>query len=120
MVDKMVKIFTYGTLKRNEPNFFFLKKLGCKFVTDSVTVNKYPLLITTEFNLPFLLNLKGTGHHVKGEVFEVAEHLLPQLDAFEECPAIYHREVLMVSTVPCNGLVQRLSLASIEYLMQMI
>ena len=26
------------------------------------TVNKYPLVVTTKFNIPFLLAAEGTGH----------------------------------------------------------
>lgn len=50
------KIFVYGTLKRNEPNNEELVSRNAKFVTEAVTVNKWPLIIASECNLPYLLN----------------------------------------------------------------
>jgi gamma-glutamylcyclotransferase (GGCT)/AIG2-like uncharacterized protein YtfP len=59
---KLVKAFFYGTLKRNEPNSEHLTKQRCQFICEAVTVEKWPLIVVpTAFNLPFLLNKKGTG-----------------------------------------------------------
>jgi len=61
----MEPVFVYGTLKRNQPNYYHLNdtKNGCAvFRSVAVTVNKYPLVISTKFNIPFLLQKEGTGH----------------------------------------------------------
>jgi len=62
---KMEPIFVYGTLKQNQPNYYHLidAKNGCAvFRSAAVTVNKYPLVISTVYNIPFLLQKEGTGH----------------------------------------------------------
>ena len=56
-----IKIFVYGTLKKNEPNNFELSNRNATFVCDAVTVDKWPLIVATHLNLPFLLNKKNVG-----------------------------------------------------------
>ena len=61
----MEPVFVYGTLKSNQPNHYHLNdtKNGCAvFRSVAVTVNKYPLVISTRFNIPFLLQNEGTGN----------------------------------------------------------
>lgn len=61
----MEPVFVYGTLKQNQPNNYHLNdtKNGCAvFRSVAVTVNKYPLVISTRFNIPFLLQNEGTGN----------------------------------------------------------
>jgi len=61
----MEPVFVYGTLKRNQPNNYCLNDTenGCAvFRSVAVTINKYPLVISTKFNIPFLLQKEGTGH----------------------------------------------------------
>ncbi|KAK2727073.1 hypothetical protein QYM36_007804 [Artemia franciscana] len=51
-------VFVYGTLKRGEPNHCWLTddKNGCaKFLMFGKTASKYPLVIGSEYNIPFLL-----------------------------------------------------------------
>ena len=57
----LIKAFFYGTLKRNQPNYDHLTKLNVTFISEVVTVYKYPLIIASAFNLPFMLNKKGYG-----------------------------------------------------------
>lgn len=33
-----------------------------QFICTAKTVNKYPLIIASQFNIPFLLSKKGTGY----------------------------------------------------------
>lgn len=59
----MHKVFVYGTLKKGEPNhsWFSKEKSGnFRFIGEAKTVEKYPLIIATEFNIPFLLHSPGT------------------------------------------------------------
>ncbi|XP_013185831.2 putative gamma-glutamylcyclotransferase CG2811 isoform X1 [Amyelois transitella] len=90
------KVFVYGTLKRNEPNHYWLTKeengLG-KFITEGTTKNKYPLIIATKYNIPFLLYSPGNGHYVKGEIYEVDDTMLSKLDILEDHPNYYVREI---------------------------
>ena len=55
------KIFVYGTLKKNEPNHEELLTRNAKFFAKAKTVDKWPLIIASECNLPFLLNKKNYG-----------------------------------------------------------
>jgi len=53
-------IFVYGTLKTNEPNHFMLKSAQngtCEFVSQATTVDRYPLVIASKFNVPYLLDI---------------------------------------------------------------
>ncbi|CAH0717119.1 unnamed protein product, partial [Brenthis ino] len=89
------KVFVYGTLKRNEPNHNWLTNpengVGT-FICEGRTKVKYPLIIGTKYNIPFLLYKPGTGFNVKGEIYEVDETMLEKLDILEDHPNFYIRE----------------------------
>lgn len=60
----MHNVFVYGTLKRGEPNEHWLtnKDNGvAKFVSEAATIENYPLVIASKYNIPFLLDKRGTG-----------------------------------------------------------
>ncbi|XP_045457686.1 putative gamma-glutamylcyclotransferase CG2811 isoform X2 [Melitaea cinxia] len=90
------KVFVYGTLKRNEPNHHWLTNpdhgVGM-FVSEGKTKTKYPLIIATKYNIPFLLYSPGDGHHVKGEVYEIDDTMLSKLDILEDHPNYYIRVI---------------------------
>ncbi len=90
----MQHVFVYGTLKKGQPNY--LRMLDpvngqAEFLTRARTVDPYPLVIATECNIPFLLNVPGTGQRVYGEIYCVDQKMLDFLDGFEECPKMYQR-----------------------------
>nr|XP_049699874.1 putative gamma-glutamylcyclotransferase CG2811 isoform X1 [Helicoverpa armigera] len=91
----MHKVFVYGTLKRDEPNHYWLTDenngVG-NFLTDGHTKTQYPLIIATKYNIPFLLFSPGDGHLVKGEIYEVDDNMLHKLDMLEDHPNYYVRE----------------------------
>ncbi|KAJ2938347.1 hypothetical protein O0L34_g13269 [Tuta absoluta] len=90
------KVFVYGTLKRNEPNHHWLTDSGkghSKFLAEGSTKTKYPLIIATKYNIPFLLHNPGDGYHVKGEIYEVDDKMLGNLDILEDHPKYYVREI---------------------------
>ncbi|KAK6624512.1 hypothetical protein RUM44_011371 [Polyplax serrata] len=98
-------VFVYGTLKRGEPNHSYLqvKDNGyAKFVSQAKTVEKYPLVIASKYNIPFLLYNPGVGENVKGEIYEVDDHVLSQLDILENHPSFYVRETESVQIIPQN------------------
>lgn len=84
-------VFTYGTLKKGEPNCGVLKPQKNKFVGSGRTKMKYPLVVATRHNIPCLLELEGTGFNVSGEVYLVDDEMLRELDDFEEAPDVYQR-----------------------------
>ena len=64
----LTKVFFYGTLKRNEPNYEHVLDKNAKFISEASTVDKWPLIIATHLNLPFLLDYKG---YEKGKVIRI-------------------------------------------------
>jgi len=92
----LFKVFVYGTLKRGEPNFHVLsttKNGFSQFLSEGQTTKKYPLVIGTRYNIPFLLNRPGTGNFITGEIFMVDEKMLGELDKLEDYPTWYDREL---------------------------
>ena len=58
-------LFVYGVLKPGESCDFYFRdqSLGqATYLGEGTTESKYPLIVTTEFNLPLLLEVKGEGH----------------------------------------------------------
>ncbi|CAF4833927.1 unnamed protein product [Pieris macdunnoughi] len=101
------QVFVYGTLKRKEPNYHWLTNPdngSGKFVCEGYTKNKYPLIIATKYNIPFLLYSPGDGHHVKGEIFTIDDMMLSKLDILEDHPKWYIREIddIIVKTQGTN------------------
>ncbi|MBS0242725.1 MAG: gamma-glutamylcyclotransferase, partial [Proteobacteria bacterium] len=74
-------MFVYGTLKRGFPNHHYMD--GATFIAPATTVEKYPLLVGGNWFTPYLLPEAGTGHRVKGELWQVPEHMMPALDKLE-------------------------------------
>lgn len=58
-------IFVYGTLKKGQPNYYYLQeamdKGQAEFLGAVQTVDRWPLIVDTHYNIPFLLYSKGTG-----------------------------------------------------------
>lgn len=56
-------IFVYGTLKRSQPNHGLLEgdREKIEFLSEATTVDKWPLVIATERNVPYLLYKRDYG-----------------------------------------------------------
>ncbi|XP_018320161.1 putative gamma-glutamylcyclotransferase CG2811 isoform X2 [Agrilus planipennis] len=94
-MSQITKVFVYGTLKKGEPNHGWFSKDESgyhKFLCTAETTEKYPLIIATKYNIPFILHAPGNGFFIKGEVYEVDEKVLKNLDILEEHPDYYERE----------------------------
>ncbi|KAK2908504.1 hypothetical protein Q8A67_004341 [Cirrhinus molitorella] len=90
----MALLFMYGSLKKGQPNYFRMEDPEngqAEFLAYARTVKKYPLVIGTEFNIPFLLYEPGKGQRVQGEIYRVDQKMLDVLDKLEECPALFNR-----------------------------
>lgn len=60
----MEPVFVYGTLKKNQPNYYHLNNTEngvAEFRSVAKTIKKYPLVISTKYNIPFLLENEGVG-----------------------------------------------------------
>ncbi|XP_077257393.1 gamma-glutamylaminecyclotransferase isoform X2 [Temnothorax americanus] len=88
------RVFVYGTLKRGEPNHGLIKDTAngyAKFLGLGRTTTRYPLVIATKYNIPFLLKKAGAGHYVLGEIYDVDSNMMKKLDELEEHPKFYER-----------------------------
>ncbi|KAL4608815.1 gamma-glutamylaminecyclotransferase [Arapaima gigas] len=91
---QMTHVFVYGTLKNGQPNYFRMTNRSngkAVFCGHAHTVERFPLVIAGKYSIPFLLNIPGKGHQVKGEVYCVDPQMLQFLDEFEGCPHMYQR-----------------------------
>lgn len=87
-------VFVYGTLKTGEPNNHVMKDSENGKVTligTAVTVKKWPLVIASSYNIPYLLHCEGKGHSISGELYSVDDKMLEMLDDFECHPKYYLR-----------------------------
>ncbi|CAB4064470.1 GGACT [Lepeophtheirus salmonis] len=91
-------VFVYGTLKRTEPNHHWILDKGDKFqfLGRGRTQEKYPFVIASSFNIPYVLDKPGFGNQVFGEIYKATEDMLPHLDILEEHPRHYIRKTIPV------------------------
>ncbi|KAJ8349946.1 hypothetical protein SKAU_G00250760 [Synaphobranchus kaupii] len=102
----MTHIFVYGTLKRGQPNYFRMMDAGngkAEYCGSARTVERFPLVIAGKYNIPFLLNVPGSGDRVKGEVYSVDAQMLAFLDKFEGCPDMYQRNAVKLEVEDWAG-----------------
>ncbi|XP_043927172.1 gamma-glutamylaminecyclotransferase isoform X2 [Protopterus annectens] len=102
----MTYIFIYGTLKKGQPNYYRMtdgSKGKAEYCGKGYTLEKYPLVIAGEYNIPFLLNVPGLGHHITGEIYSVNSQMLQYLDEFEGCPDWYQRTPVRITVVEWEG-----------------
>jgi len=95
-----MRVFVYGTLKNGQPNHHWLSQTDNgyqAFLGQAASVNKFPLVIASRYNIPYLLDKPGTGHNIYGEVYEVDEKMLGKLDELEDHPTYYERRLEKVS-----------------------
>lgn len=78
----MNHVFVYGTLKEGFANFGI--NAGRRVPGVFRTVQRYPLYIIGEHFLPWLVNQPGTGEHVLGQVFQVNNQVLRDMDVLEQ------------------------------------
>uniref|UniRef100_A0A6M2E4R1 Gamma-glutamylcyclotransferase family protein n=1 Tax=Amblyomma tuberculatum TaxID=48802 RepID=A0A6M2E4R1_9ACAR len=87
-------VFVYGTLKTGEPNSGVVKESkngSATLIGTATTVKKWPLVIASTYNIPYLLYCEGKGNNVTGEVYSVDDKMLATLDDFECHPKYYVR-----------------------------
>lgn len=77
----MTLLFVYGTLKEGFCNFELNQ--GRRIPGDFSTVERFQLYVLGPFSLPWMVEADGQGLQVKGQLYEVTEEQLSQLDEFE-------------------------------------
>lgn len=91
---ELVKVFVYGTLKKGFANHYFMQNRRngvAHFITTGHTKDAFPLVVGTDASIPFMLPVKNQGKQVHGEVYEVDENVLSELDDLENHPTWYKR-----------------------------
>lgn len=98
-------IFVFGTLKQGFCNFHVNR--GLRVGGDFVTVEPHPLYVLGPRHLPWLVRQPGQGHPVVGQLFEVDDATLAEMDRLERItePLWYRRESIAVR--PCEGGAER-------------
>lgn len=110
---QLIRVFVYGTLKRGQPNHYLMTDVNngvARFIANAKTTAKYPLVIATRYNIPFLLDKSGVGeklanltrftisqslllgNFIEGEIYEVDTKMLGVLDKLEDYPNWYDRQ----------------------------
>ena len=90
------RIFVFGTLKQGFCNHHVNR--GTRVGGDWVTVQPHPLFILGPRHLPWLLPQPGQGHRVVGQLFEVDDTTLADMDRLERVtePLWYQRQPIEV------------------------
>ena len=83
-------VFVYGTLKQGEPNHYLLENdaNGVRiFRGKAKTVNKFPLVVASRYNIPFVLDCAGTGLNIQGEIYEYVKNsdIKTQIHCISHC-----------------------------------
>uniref|UniRef100_A0A914VZE8 Gamma-glutamylcyclotransferase family protein n=1 Tax=Plectus sambesii TaxID=2011161 RepID=A0A914VZE8_9BILA len=96
-------VFVYGTLKAGEPNHSVMADEAtgrAEFMGTGTMMKKYPLVIGSRYNIPFLLAHEGVGNNVQGEVYAVDDEKMKALDILEAYPRFYTRtqEPILLAT----------------------
>ncbi|MED6112032.1 hypothetical protein PIB30_057964 [Stylosanthes scabra] len=98
-------IFVYGTLKRGLPNYPLMEELMAGndvVLVGSYTTSEAHPLVLGPYGIPYLINLPGSGHRVKGEVYSASDRALSLLDDFEGL-SVGHYERLPVRVSDQGG-----------------
>ena len=95
---KKTKVFVYGTLKKGFYNHHLLAT--AKFISEATTSNTYAM-IGKDMSFPYVLGIRTKdqgGLHIKGEIYEVDEATLAQLDLLEGVPHLYKKQSVLLRT----------------------
>lgn len=90
-------VFVYGSLKQTQPNHHWLtdKANGeAQLRGLATTEEKFPLVVASRYNIPYVLASPGTGKQIEGEVYEVDDQMMSKLDVLEVHPKYYERKLV--------------------------
>ena len=90
------RVFVFGTLRQGFPNHH--RNRGRRVAGRYRTVEAYPLLLVGERHSPWLVDAPGEGLPVYGEVYELEDAALADMDRLERIdqPDGYRRRELLV------------------------
>ena len=93
----MTLVFVYGTLKQGFPNH--ATNRGRLVAATATTLDPWPLYLVSERSVPWLIDRKGEGSRITGELYEVDDGALSAMDRLEriDAPDGYRRRTIAVS-----------------------
>jgi len=90
------RVFVYGTLKTGHGNNSILRRNRATFLGEAMTA--LPIFRLYGDFIPYMVPENTRGVHVKGELWEVNEKCLHELDRLEGHPYMYTRQTIEVLT----------------------
>jgi len=98
----MHKVFVYGTLKSGFPNFQV--NHGNRIPGTFSTLNSYPLYLVGSRYVPWLVLDEGQGYPVRGELYQVDDQTLSDMDELEQTASAdgYQRVEIPIVNVDIN------------------
>ncbi|HEX5128983.1 MAG TPA: gamma-glutamylcyclotransferase, partial [Usitatibacter sp.] len=92
----MARVFVFGTLKEGFPNFAVNQ--GARVPGRYRTRERFPLYLVGDRSVPWMLDARGEGEQVAGELYEVDEATLAAMDRLERVgePDGYRRVAILV------------------------
>ncbi|CAG2165494.1 unnamed protein product [Oppiella nova] len=94
-------MFVYGTIKTGQPNHYILKDPDngeAEFICGAESIDKWPLVIGSKYNVPYLLHKRHFGKRIYGELWSVDINMQNKMDDFEAHPRFYRRMEIPVLT----------------------
>lgn len=93
-------VFIYGTLKKGYPNHDEYLRSE-KYLGKYRTIDCFPLVVANKWFAPILLQEPGVGKQVIGELYQVSESKLADLDRLEHThqPKGYKRIVIEIQSI---------------------
>ncbi len=82
-------LFVYGSLRKYLHNHYILK--DSRYIGKFVSKEKYYMLSNNDL-YPYLL-LDPEGCNIIGEIYEISETVLKNIDKLEDCPNLYMRNI---------------------------
>lgn len=94
-----MNLFVYGTLKTNCCNHHILRRIigDIQRPVQVRSLEKYPMY-KSEHYFPYLEDQKGIGEYIIGQIVEIPDDRLDELDRFEGVPTLYKRGTIMVGS----------------------
>jgi gamma-glutamylcyclotransferase (GGCT)/AIG2-like uncharacterized protein YtfP len=90
----MAHVFVYGTFLRGGANHAFFLGLGSRFVRVALTEEPRTLVDLGPYPALLPRDVARDATRVHGEVYEMPDASLAELDAFEGTPDLYRRETI--------------------------
>lgn len=102
----MHRVFVFGTLKRGFPNHDEGMR-GERCLGEYRTIERYPMVVAGRWFSPVMMPEPGVGERVGGELYEVGDAKLAELDRIESThlPDGYRRHAIAVASQATGAIV---------------